>query len=154
MEGSLIAHTAVAARVHVAAADWAAAIRAACAPLIAAGAISGHYADRCVEIVAKEGPYIVIAPGIALAHARPEDGARGLALSAVTLAEPVRFGHPDNDPVDLVFTFASPDSNAHVGLLAGLTRDLAGGLADVLRHASTDDEATAYLREVVGHVAH
>ncbi len=142
----------VAARVRVSVIDWRAAIGAACAPLVEAGAVTARYADRCVEIVAESGPYIVIAPGIALAHARPEDGARRLALSAVTLARPVAFGHPSNDPVDLVFAFASPDREAHVGMLAALARRLTRGLADRLRDASSDGEATACLREVVDHV--
>jgi len=148
MESGLAAAACVAARTHVAAASWAAAIRAACAPLLQMDAVDAHYVDRCIALVREEGPYIVIAPGIALAHARPEDGARRLALSAVTLAHPVRFGHP-NDPVDVVFAFASPDRDAHVGLLGALARRLGGGLAGDLRSACSDGEATSLLEEVL-----
>ncbi|HET7309764.1 MAG TPA: PTS sugar transporter subunit IIA [Mycobacteriales bacterium] len=128
--------------------DWAAAVRAAARLLSAAGAVSEQYVDRCVEIVREHGPYIVVAPGIALAHARPEDGAHALGLAAVHLAAPVRFGHPSFDPVDVVLAFSSPDRDAHVGLVAALARALTAGLADRLRAAPTDDAATALLREV------
>ena len=61
------------ARVRVSVADWRAAIKAACQPLLDAGAIEERYVQRCIEIVQAQGPYIVLAPGLALAHARPED---------------------------------------------------------------------------------
>jgi PTS system ascorbate-specific IIA component len=105
-----------------------------------------------VELVHENGPYIVLAPGIALAHARPEDGAVALALCAVTLASPVAFGHPSNDPVDVVLAFASPDRNAHLGLLAALARHLASGLPEQLRAATSESAALARLEEVVDDV--
>ncbi|HET6818071.1 MAG TPA: PTS sugar transporter subunit IIA [Mycobacteriales bacterium] len=143
--------TCVAAQVHVPAGDWAAAVTAAAQLLCDAGAVSEHYVERCVEIVHDHGPYIVVAPGIAIAHARPEDGAHELGLSSVSLAAPVRFGHPGNDPVSLVFAFSSPDRDAHVGLVAALARALTAGLADRLRAAPTDDAAVELLRGVTDH---
>ncbi|MGZ4119445.1 MAG: PTS sugar transporter subunit IIA [Actinomycetota bacterium] len=152
MEGRLRTRVALHAKVRVPVSDWEHAIRAVCAPLVEAGAITENYADRCVEIVHEQGPYIVVAPGIALAHARPEDGARELALGAITLAEPVAFGHPSNDPVNLVLVFASPDKEAHVGLLASLARHLTQGLGERLLAAASDAAATARLQEVVDDV--
>lgn len=152
MEGSVSTFAAVAARVQVVARDWAAAVHAAALLLVDTGAATTAYADRCVQIVREQGPYIVIAPGIALAHARPEDGARGLALTAITLRTPVRFGHATNDPVDLVLAFASPDHDSHVGLLAALARRLGDELPTQLRTATSDDAAVAFLQEVVDDV--
>jgi len=143
---------AVFARTRVAVADRYQAIRAACEPLVRTGCATPHYADRCVDLVREHGPYIVLAPGVALAHARPEDGGLRVALSAVTLARPVAFGHPVNDPVDVVIAFASPDASAHMSLLAALARGLAGGLLETLRAAPTDAVATARLKEVVDDV--
>jgi len=140
------------ARTRVAAADWVQAIQAACEPLLRAGCASSHYAQRCVDLVREHGPYIVLAPGVALAHARPEDGARRLALSAVTLRRAVAFGHSTNDPVRVVLAFASPDAQAHLGLLAALARRLADGLIETLRDAPSDAVAAALLQEVVDNV--
>lgn len=138
----------IAARVDVAASSWQDAIRAACSPLVEAGAVEARYAEQCIAIVQEHGPYIVLAPGIALAHARPEDGVIRLALSAITLATPVAFGHEHNDPVDVVFAFGSPDKQAHIGMLAALTRRLLAGLAEALRAAPNDGAAAALLKEV------
>ena len=44
-------------------------------------------------MVDEHGPYIVIAPGLALAHARPGPEVLADGLAVVTLAEPVPFGH-------------------------------------------------------------
>ena len=138
----------IAARVDVVATGWQAAIEAACQPLVDAGAVEPRYTRRCVEMVEEHGPYIVLAPGLALAHARPEDGVTRVCLAAVTLTEPVRFGHDDNDPVDVVFAFGSPDADQHVGMLSALAGALIGGLDDDLRAAASDDEARGLLEGI------
>lgn len=136
------------ARVDEPAEDWRAAVRAACAPLVDEEAVTATYPERCIAMVEEHGPYIVLAPGIALAHARPEDGVRNLGVAAVTLRAPVTFGHPDNDPVDVVFAFGSPDAEQHVGLLSALARHLTDGLAERLRAAGDDEEAQRTLEEI------
>jgi ascorbate PTS system EIIA or EIIAB component len=120
----------------------------ACGLLEAQNAVTPRYAERCIAAVEDEGPYVVLAPGIALAHARPEDGVERLGVSVATLTEPVTFGHPDNDPVDVVFAFGSPDTQQHVGLLSELATQLLGGLADRLREAGDDEEAQTLLQEI------
>ncbi len=131
---------------------WREAIRASCQPLVGSGAIEERYAERCIEIVEEQGPYIVVAPGIALAHARPENGVKRLCLSVTTLNEPVEFGHPENDPVDLVFAFGSPDSEQHIGLLQTLAERLQEGLARRLREAQTSKELDSLMRAVANAV--
>lgn len=136
------------ARVRVTAGDWQEAVRAACAPLIEAGAAEPRYADRCIEMVLEHGPYIVLAPGLALAHARPEDGVVRLGLAVATLAAPVAFGHSDNDPVDVVLAFGSPDAEQHVGLLSALAQALSDGLDAQLRAARDPGTAERLLAGV------
>lgn len=136
----------------MAAGDWRAAVRAASELLVDAGAAEPRYVDRCVATVEELGPYMVVAPGVALAHARPEDGAVALGLTAVTLRQPVEFGHAENDPVDVVFAFGSPDRDQHVGLLAALARRLTEGLADDLRKASDESEVARLMKEVAAAV--
>jgi ascorbate PTS system EIIA or EIIAB component len=138
----------LAARVRCAAEDWREAVRTTLRPPVDAEAVTPGYVDQCVALVEEHGPYIVLAPGIALAHARPEDGVRRLAIAAVTLAAPVEFGHADNDPVDVVFAFGSPDADQHVGLLSQLARHLGTGLADRLRAAEDDPSAQNLLEEI------
>lgn len=99
------------------AADWRQAIRSVARPLVEDGSIAPSYVESMIRSVEEFGPYIVITPHLALAHARPEGGVRRQAMSVMTLAEPVDFGHPDNDPVDLVFCLAAVDSGSHLEAL-------------------------------------
>ena len=129
------------------AADWRAAIRLAGAGLVRAGAASDLYTERMIAVVENFGPYIVVAPGLALAHARPDRDVRGDGLSLVTLAEPVKFGHPHNDPVEIVIGLASASNDAHltnVATLANLFNDPA--VFPALRAARTAADARAVFR--------
>ena len=107
-------------RLRIPAMDWRAAVRASGEALVAAGITTPAYTDQMIATVEQLGPYIVIAPGIALAHARPSEAVLRPGLSWVTLAQPVRFGHKDNDPVTLIVGLAAPDSSSHVQGLATL----------------------------------
>jgi PTS system ascorbate-specific IIA component len=112
-------------RIGVSAADWRAAVRASGDALVASGATSDAYTDEMIATVEQLGPYIVIAPGIALAHSRPSPAVGHAGMSLVTLASPVEFGHKDNDPVRLVVGLAAPDHEGHVTALATLAEYLA-----------------------------
>lgn len=121
--GSLLPDAAIA--IGVSATDWRDAVRAAGRGLIAAGATSDAYTDEMIATVETLGPYIVIAPGIALAHSRPSPAVRHAGLSLVTLDPPIPFGHRANDPVRLVIGLAAPDDEGHVNALATLAEFLA-----------------------------
>ncbi|AST96288.1 BglG family transcription antiterminator [Shouchella clausii] len=99
---------------NVRAANWQEAIYAAAKPLERSGAITKNYAEAMIASVQEYGPYIVLAPGVAIAHARPEDGVNELSVSFIQLAEPIPFGNPDNDPVFLVICLAASDSFSHL----------------------------------------
>lgn len=129
----------VATAMDVPADDWRTAVRAAAQLLVDAGTAAPQYVQACVDTVEEFGPYIVLAPGLALAHARPELGSLAPGLSAALLANPVDFGHPDNDPVDLVLGFTADDKDSHVTMLAGLARQLQEGLAQRLREADSSE---------------
>ncbi|MFD0691047.1 PTS sugar transporter subunit IIA [Actinomadura fibrosa] len=133
----------------VTAGTWEDAVRAAAAALVAAGAAGEGYPGACVRVVEENGPYIVLTKGLALVHARPEEGGLAVGVGATRLAAPVEFGHPDNDPVDLLLAFCTPDADAHVGTLAGLARALSGGLTDRLRAAPGRDALERVLKEAV-----
>lgn len=131
-----------------AAADWRAAVRLAGAGLTRAGAATEMYTERMIAVVDDFGPYIVVAPRLALAHARPGNDVHADGLSVVTLAEPVSFGHPHNDPVDVVIGLASASNDAHVAnvaALANLFNDPA--VFPALRAATTPAEVRAIFRD-------
>jgi ascorbate PTS system EIIA or EIIAB component len=101
-------------------ADWQGAVRAAGAALTAAGVAKASYADEMIRMIDEHGPYVVIAPGLALAHARPGPEVLKDGIAVVTLATPINFGHPYNDPVSVILALAVDSSDAHVGLVAEL----------------------------------
>jgi mannitol/fructose-specific phosphotransferase system IIA component (Ntr-type) len=100
--------------------NWQEAIREAGKLLWESGAVTSEYIEAMVNVAKELGPYIVIAPGIALPHAATEAGAKQTALSLVKLVDPVYFGNPDNDPVQLVFGLSAIDKKVHIRALQAL----------------------------------
>lgn len=100
--------------------DWRAAVRLAGARLVASGATRAAYSDEMIRMIEEHGPYVVIAPGLALAHARPGPAVIHDGLAIVTLATPVTFGHPHNDPVRVVLALAIADPRRHLQAVAEL----------------------------------
>lgn len=120
------------------AADWREAIRRSGELLVSTGATDPAYTEAMIRTVEEHGPYIVIAPGFALAHSRPDESVHRTGMSFVRLAEPIAFGNAANDPVTLVMALAAADSSAHREALAAL----AGVLADPARRSLLDEART------------
>lgn len=104
--------------------DWTTAVRIGGMLLVKCGAAREEYVEEMIETIKRIGPYVVIAPGIAIPHARPESGAVKAGLSLVTLKNPVYFGNKDNDPVKVVICLCAPDNTSHIKALAELTHIL------------------------------
>lgn len=100
--------------------DWEEAVRIAGNLLYENGDIEKRYIDSMVDIVKEVGPYIVVMKGVALAHARPNQGAKRIGLSLLTLKKPVYFGNSENDPVYLIFALSAVDNSSHIDLLSAL----------------------------------
>jgi PTS system ascorbate-specific IIA component len=100
------------------AATWRDAVRLAGDALVDSGCTTPEYTEAMIRMVDDHGPYIVIAPGLALAHARPGPEVRADGLSVVTLAEPVEFGHAHNDPVRVVIGLAGVAADGHLEAVA------------------------------------
>jgi len=92
--------------------------------LVNSGKVEPSYVQSMLDAVAKFGPYIVIAPGIALAHGKPGDDVIDTGLSLLVLKTPINFEHQQNDPVSLVFGLAARDHDSHISIM--------GSLAEVL----------------------
>lgn len=135
-------------RLDASAGDWRAAIALAGELLERQGAISGEYTRAMIANVEENGPYIVVAPGFAFAHARPSEAVHRTAMSWVRLARPVEFGHASNDPVTLVVALAADDAKAHTQAMRDLARLL--GSSDTrtaLDRASTPEQVLSLLSE-------
>ncbi|EHQ6863460.1 TPA: BglG family transcription antiterminator [Listeria monocytogenes] len=102
-------------------ADWREAILVASKSLQQEGYISRNYQHAMIENIEKLGPYIVIAPGIALPHASVDDGAYRVGMSLLRLNQPVSFSSKAKDQVKLIIVLASIDSYTHINALSQLT---------------------------------
>ncbi len=106
----------------VPAATWEEAVLAAGGLLERAGIAGPAYTGSMIDNVETNGPYIVVAPGFAFAHARPSAAVHRTGMSWVRLANPVAFGHKTNDPVSLVVALAAADDGAHAAAMAQLAK--------------------------------
>lgn len=97
--------------------NWQDAIRKAARPLVKDGSIDEIYIENIIHRFNRYGPYMVIAPGIALPHAGIDEGVYRTKISIMTLEEPVRFKHPTNDPVHTVIVLAAKDNYSHIETL-------------------------------------
>ena len=105
-------------------ATWKEAVRAAGQILVEAGSCTQEYIDAMIAAVCELGPYIVITPHVALAHARPSSEVIQADMSLVVLDEAVEFGSAANDPVKLVFAFCATDNESHLEQLGKLAANL------------------------------
>ena len=100
--------------------DWESAIRKASIPLIKNKKILPDYPENIIKGAKLHGPYFVVAPGIAIPHARPEEGALEKALGISILKKPVSFLDSPNNPVKYLFTLSMTSSQGHLEALAQL----------------------------------
>jgi len=103
--------------------DWRDAIKIGTDMLVVSGAILPSYHDAIINSIEKLGPYVCIAPNLALPHARPEDGVIKTSFALVTLRDPVFFDGED-EPVYVLITLAGSSSNEHMDGLMEITRVL------------------------------
>lgn len=139
--------TAQTVRARVPVGSWEDAVREVTRLLLDSAAIEPRYGEAMARVLREMGPYAVIAPGIVLLHARPEDGVRRPCLAVMSLMEPVAFGHSVNDPVDLVVAFGAVDKEAHLDALQQLAEVLSDAAAlAAIRRADSDGDLLTALR--------
>ena len=88
--------------------------------MVDAGFTDPTYTEAMIDVVRDMGPYIVLAPGLAMPHARPEMGAKQVGAALVTLEKPIDFGSPENDPVSVAVFLCAPNKDEHIQLLSDI----------------------------------
>lgn len=101
--------------------EWRQAIRQAAVPLIEEGCIRETYVQAMIRNVEHYGPYIVTAPGTAIAHAKPEDGVNRHGMALLSIREGVPFSSEPRDRVHALFIVVSEDGESHLKALSQLT---------------------------------
>ena len=95
------------------ASDWEDSVRLGGLMMVNAGLVENRYIEAIVENHKSIGPYFVVAPGIAMPHAKPENGVLETGYALLTLTQPVVFGDEDNDPVDILIFAGAVNREEH-----------------------------------------
>ncbi|WP_217520307.1 PTS sugar transporter subunit IIA [Vibrio metschnikovii] len=98
-----------------------AALELACSTLIAQGKVNKSYLDAIKEKHKEMGAYYVLAPKIAMPHARPEDGVNEACLQVTIFKHGVDLESEDNGDVYLSVTLAAVDSDSHIQTIVALS---------------------------------
>ncbi len=88
------------------------AIKAGTDLLVKQGSVEERYYYNIISAYEDMGPYFVIAPGLAMPHARPEEGVLENCFSLVTLKKPLNSGSSDNDPVKILLTIGAIEAKS------------------------------------------
>ncbi|MDD3404122.1 MAG: PTS sugar transporter subunit IIA, partial [Hespellia sp.] len=124
--------------------DWKEAIRLVAQPLLENGCIEERYIDAMIRNVIENGPYMIIMPGFAMPHARPECGALKNGMSVLKLEKPVKF--PGDEDVQVLVSFSGVDPEEHLNMISRLAETLMEDeMIEKLFAATTESE----LREVI-----
>ncbi|HBM74764.1 MAG TPA: hypothetical protein DD429_04325 [Clostridiaceae bacterium] len=98
--------------------NWEDAIRVTAKVLLDDGCINEHYIDTMVSLTKKYGPYFVISPQIAVAHAQPKDGAFKIGVSLSIYKNGLDI--MKKEKVKFLFVLATPNQNEHMHILQNI----------------------------------
>lgn len=126
------------------------AIRAAGQLLVDSGNIKKEYIDEMIDVYQKLGAYIVIAPGIAFPHSKPSASVLKTCISFCKLAKPIKFNHPQNDPVQFIFALGGINEIDHIEMLRGLSTFLMNKENIVALEKANDKESVIALLQKGG----
>jgi len=97
-----------------------AALDLTCSTLLKSGKIEASYVEAIKATHKDIGPYYVLAPKIAMPHARPEDGVNEAALQVTVFKKGVDLGSEDNGDVYFSITLEAMDSDSHINTIMKL----------------------------------
>jgi len=92
--------------------------------LVKSGVVDRGYIDSMIDVYKQLGAYIVLAPNIAMPHARPGQDVLKIGYAFLRLEKPIFFGHPENDPVKILIPLAGTDHFQHIKLLQNISEVL------------------------------
>lgn len=130
---------------NVDASNWEEAIRKSINILERNNIVDKNYVEEVIKGIKKYGPYILIYPGLAIPHTRPENGAKRIGFSLSTLRKPVYF-EGNEDPVHTLISFSATDSNKHLEIIKMIVHFVEKGLIEKITEINSVDELNKLLR--------
>lgn len=104
--------------------SWQEAIELAAQPLLDKHEIEERYIKAIIDKIEAFGPYIDLGLGIALPHARPEEGVKKLGMSFLRCEHPVKLMDDVKHEIKLFIVLAAIDNETHLRALSTLTKIL------------------------------
>ncbi|KOO16868.1 PTS beta-glucoside transporter subunit IIABC [Vibrio xuii] len=98
-----------------------AALELTCSKLVEQGKVEATYLEAIKQKHKEIGAYYVLAPKIAMPHARPEDGVNEAALQITVFKNGVDLESEDNGDVFFSVTLAALDSDSHIQTIVALS---------------------------------
>ncbi len=105
---------------NVKAENWQEAVTAAGKVLVENDYVTDAYVDAMINAVKELGPYIVVAPGLAMPHAKSTNSVIKSGISIITLQSPVEFGNKSNDPVYMLVGVAGINDELHMDIIKAI----------------------------------
>ncbi|CAM3504638.1 Ascorbate-specific PTS system EIIA component [Klebsiella spallanzanii] len=128
------------------ASDWRQALTISAEPLLADESINEHYIEAIFRSHEELGPYYVLAPGLAMPHARPEQGAKKNGLSLLHIKEGVSFDADENDPIYVVIMLCAVSGDEHIRMITALAEIFCDeARLESLLNASTIEEINSVI---------
>ncbi|MDM4209621.1 PTS sugar transporter subunit IIA [Klebsiella spallanzanii] len=126
--------------------DWRQAVTISAEPLLADESINEHYIEAIFRSHEELGPYYVLAPGLAMPHARPEQGAKKNGLSLLHIKEGVSFDADENDPIYVVIMLCAVSGDEHIRMITALAEIFCDeARLESLLNASTIEEINSVI---------
>ena len=99
--------------------DWQDAVDISMEALLTHDIVDPSYVSAIKKSTIENGPYYLVAPEVAMPHARPEMGAKNTGLTLTLLKEGVVFDDA-SEPVKLLLGLAAADSTSHIDAIQAL----------------------------------
>lgn len=97
--------------------EWKDAVHQGVDLLVKNGNCTPDFSIEIIKSVEEFGPYFILMPKLALAHAAPGDYIKENGLSLIVFKNKVKFSELEKHEVNLLFTLAAQDGKSHMDLL-------------------------------------
>lgn len=132
-------------KLNVKSKNWEDAIRKSIGILERNNNVDENYIDHILKDIEEYGPYIIIHPGLAIPHSRPENGVIEIGFGLITLDTPVYFKNNTN-PVEVLISFAATDNEKHLDIIRLIVNIVQKGLIESILQVQTVDELNLLLK--------
>lgn len=128
--------------------DWKEAIHVSVMPLVRSGYVEERYIQGIIDNTLLYGSYYVLAPEIALPHARPEQGVISKQLAITVLRNPIRFTSDGYD-VRLLIVLAAENGASHLEALKAIAEIISDEqkVQSIIEAKTSDEVFTRFMEK-------